>query len=191
MTPEGGTVVNIRKDGQPLRLTGLAALAVELPLLGLGIAGCGGVHDNTPYYTTCMDAYGHIMPASYCGQPGFFIYMSPFNYYGGGYYVGPGGYYYGSNHSTVIINQTTINQARSRGGYFSDADQNARYNAGLSRTGNVAGSTVTSSKGGFNSGKVSSSTSGGGRISSGKGSSSSGHGSSGGGHASGGHGSGG
>jgi hypothetical protein len=184
--------VKIKQEGPRIELPELKRRASQgasiLLLTAAALNACGHVA-TAPYYATCMDNYGHIVPASYCSQPGFWYYMSSLNYYGPGYYVGPGGFYapYGST-TVVQFNQTQINNFRTSGSLVADNDRAGRSKIGLSPDGNVAGSKITSNKGGFDGARSSNGkaispaakSAGNGGAKGGSGHGSSGHGSAGG-----------
>ncbi len=145
---------------QPLRLTGLTALAAAF--MAAGLAGCGN-SGNSAYYANCVDPVtGQVVSQQWCNNnPGLYYYWMTSRIYNSGYYVPV--------------------SARTGPGWFHANNTTARTNAGLPKTGTVPhGFKVTSSSGGFDG---HAGTSGGGEG--GHGSGGSGHGSAGaGGHGS-------
>jgi hypothetical protein len=143
--------MHLSKPGKPFVLPSLRVSAITaLTLAGAATLTAACAHD-VQTYATCMDPAGHILPASYCGQPGYLFYMSQINYYGGGYQLIGG--FYAPLHSTTVVqfNSTQINNFRNKGTVFNDNDSAARQRAGLPSTGTVAGGTKgakVSSKGG-------------------------------------------
>ena len=115
---------------QPRKLRLVQAVLAGTLLLPT-VTACGSSHYDQ--YANCIDASGQVVPDNYCNDPAYYNH--------GGYWLYMAGSHYGTG--SRISGYSSSNR-------ISPSDTTARGNAGLPRSGKVAGVVVKS--GGIGSG---------------------------------------